>query len=142
MLLLWLKRSYGVGNLMTITFWVLLRNVSFVFTSFLLKNGQNLNFRIFGQHFFNFCSLIGYLVYFIHEFIFMHSYLWISYHQIFCSLTSLTPWLCGKDSWLRTQRSKYESQRVQSGVCSSNYETHRINVLPYFRSLYRQDVVV
>ena len=63
MLLLWLKRSYGVGNLMTITFWVLLRNVSFVFTSFLLKNGQNLNFRIFGQHFFNFCSLFGYLMF-------------------------------------------------------------------------------
>ena len=93
MLLLWLKRSYGVGNLMTITFWVLLRNVSFVFTSFLLKNGQNLNLRIFGQHFFNFCSLFGYLMFIL----FMNLYSCIHiYESAIIKFFARPPlWLCG-----------------------------------------------
>ena len=83
-----MKRSYGVRNLMTISVWVSSRNVSFVFTSFLLKNGQNLYFRISCQPFFNFLFLFGDLMfYFIYEFIYMNSYSWISYHQIFAPRT-------------------------------------------------------
>ena len=72
-----MKRSYGVGNLMTISVWVSLRNVSFVFKVFLLRNGQNLYFRISGLHFFNFCSLFGDLMFTL----FMNSYTWNHIHE-------------------------------------------------------------
>ena len=72
-----MKRSYGVGNLMTISVWVSLRNVSFVFKVFFKKNGQNLYFRISGLHFFNFCSLFGDLMFTL----FMNSYTWNHIHE-------------------------------------------------------------
>jgi len=62
---------------MTISVWVSLRNVSFVFKVFLLRNGQNLYFRISGLHFFNFCSLFGELMFTL----FMNSYTWNHIHE-------------------------------------------------------------